>query len=54
MTVVDGAMPQALSIRRFIENASDAPSGQDGKLRGFVSEKTAHLEKTARVFSMGM
>jgi glutamate racemase len=53
ITVVDAAMPLVLNIRRFIENASDASSGPGGALKVLVSEKTAHLEKTARAFFNG-
>jgi glutamate racemase len=53
ITVVDAAEPLALNVRRFVESTAVAPLGQGGNLRVFVSEKTAYLEKTARLFFNG-
>jgi glutamate racemase len=53
IAVVDAAGPLALKIRQFVENTPAAPLGPGGNLRVLVSEKTARLEKMARVFFNG-
>jgi glutamate racemase len=53
ITVVDAGVPLSLKVREFIESAPEASSGRGGTLRVFVSEKTAHLEKSARAFFNG-
>jgi glutamate racemase len=53
IAVVDAAMPLALKIRQFVERTSEGRLGQGGNLRVLVSEKTAHLEKTAPTFFNG-
>jgi glutamate racemase len=53
ITVVDAGASLALKVRRFIESAPEESSGRGGSLRVLVSERTAHLEKSARVFFNG-
>ncbi|MDX9788238.1 MAG: glutamate racemase [Desulfobacterales bacterium] len=53
--IVTGIMPLALQVKQIIDASSELnqPADRKGALRVMVSEKTAHYEKTARIFFGG-
>lgn len=53
VVVVDAVKPLVEKLQCFIENTPKAASAQGGSLRVLVTEKTAHLEKAARLFFRG-